>query len=650
MLPQKTDRGIYMTMQRDWASWRRALLQDAVTPYSFLCGGQRCDACGGAPGAEAVITDCEHKVFPESDCVEWTFGLRNTGKADTDLLSELHSLDLMLAPVNGATKPVIHAVRGNSNDDAPFALRRIVSEPGTTWRINNPGGGKTGALVGACLPFINLELGGRGLFVGLGWSGRWQLAIEHGKDGTLRVTGGIEKVNLALHPGEAICLPEVLVMFWDGDRMAAHNRFRQHILKHHSPTVNGEPAPDLLACATWGGMKTHNHLKLIETLKAHGSPFDCYWVDAGWYGADHETEEYQSLKTEDWAFHVGDWKPNAMVHPKGLKPISDAAHAAGMKFLLWFEVERAIESAPWVKQHPDWYFKKRNPHQWLGRDIAPRIFNFGNPEARRAMTEQIARQIAENGIDVFRQDCNTWLTHAWDEEDTPGRIGISEIRYVEGLIAFWDELKARFPHLLFDIVQRRDLISLDRTLDMSRSDHEFLPSTDPVSSQGAQFGLAHWTPLSGTVAVGTGNDYKCLSGLASSFGTALFPSIGYDPVSVEPPADYPWDWLKRMLDIHRRARPFFRGDFYPLLEHVHSNQCWGAMQFHRADLGQGMVVVCRRPGSPYVTARFPLQGLAGDCVLDSGHSDEFKVEGNILEVRLNKSPAAAVAFYRGKQP
>ncbi len=154
-------------------------------------------------------------------------------------------------------------------------------------------------------------------------------------------------------------------------------------------------------------------------------------------------------------------------------------------------MERAIESAPWVREHPDWYFKKRNPHQFLGRDIAPRIFNFGNPEARRAMTEQIARQIADNGIDVYRQDCNTWLTHAWDEEDTPGRVGISEIRYVEGLIAFWDELKARFPHLLFDIVQRRDLTSLARTLDMSRSDHEFLPRTDPISSQGAQFGLSH---------------------------------------------------------------------------------------------------------------------------------------------------------------
>ena len=87
-------------------------------------------------------------------------------------------------------------------------------------------------------------------------------------------TAGIERADPSLHSGEAISLPTVLLMFWEGDRMAAHNRFRQHILKCHSPTCSGEPAPDLLACATWDGMKTHNHLRLIEALRQHRAPFD----------------------------------------------------------------------------------------------------------------------------------------------------------------------------------------------------------------------------------------------------------------------------------------------------------------------------------------------------------------------------------------
>jgi len=633
-----------MKNPRDWSGWHQALLEGGVVPYSFRCDGKRVDADGAAAGAGLVAVECTPTIFAESGCVEWTFGLRNTGGEDSPVLSELHSLDLSLPLLPEFEWAKVHFVVG-AHWAKPSALEAIdLAHCGKAWRINNPGGGKTHLH----LPFLNLDLGDHGLFVALGWPGRWAIRIERDEAGGLRLMAGIERAELSLHPGEAIRLPKVLVMFWEGDRLAAHNRFRQHILKHHSPTLNGEPAPDILACATWGGMKTHNHLKLIEALKKNDAGFDCYWIDAAWYGAPHETEEYQSLRTEDWFHHVGDWRPNTVVHPAGLKPISDAARAAGMKFLLWFEVERAVDSVPWVQEHPDWYFSRRSVSHVGGRDCPWRVFDFGNPEARQAMTDQIAGVIEENGIDVFRQDCNVGLSECWDEHDTPGRIGMAEIRYVEGLLAFWSELKARIPHLLFDIVQRRDLSSLAFTLDLSRSDHEFHPHTDPISSQVAQHGLSHWTPLSGTIMqYATGNDYKLLSALSSSMGTALFPSIGYDPVSVEPPADYPWAWLKRMLGIFRRARPFFRGDFQPLTGVIDCSQCWGAMQYHRADLGQGMVVVYRRPDSPFTEAQFQLQGMdaATACRIEATENGEFNLSGTLLEVRLHEAPTAAVMFY-----
>lgn len=604
-----------------------------------------------ATGLECIL---EMQTFAKFPAIEWVMRFRNTGKKDTPLLDELRSLDIALSPPANGAKATIHAVRGCWNveqPDQPFALEQVVPERGKTWRINNPGGGKTALH----LPFLNLDLGGRGLFCGLGWPGRWMLAVAHRDDASLRLTGGIERAELSLHPGEEISLPTLLVMFWEGDRLAAHNRFRQHILKHHSPTCNGKPAPDLLACATWGGMKTQNHLRLIETLKQHRAKFDCYWVDAGWYGAAHKTEEYQSLKTEDWFFHVGDWRPNAMVHPDGLKPISDAAHAAGMKFLLWFEVERAIESSPWVREHPDWYFAKRNTSTLAGRSCAWRVFNFGNPEARQAMTNHMARLIADNGIDVYRQDCNVGLAECWDAHDTPGRVGMAEIRYVEGLLAFWDGLKQRYPHLLFDLVQRRDLASLARSLDMSRADHEFLPHTDSISSQAAQYGLSHWTPLSGTaVPYHPGQDYVYLSGLSSSFALSIFPALSYDPIRVESPADYPWKWLKRMIEKHRRARPFFRGDFYPLLDYVHSNQLWGAVQYHRPDLGEGMLLAFRRKNSPFVSADFQLQALDPDATYELSDADtrrKRRAKGcvlmeNGLRVVMETAPAGRLVFYR----
>ena len=628
----------------EWLRCRQEILGGSGVPFSFRCGGALVDGQHMPLGAKAIRLEHGRTLFPETDGVEWSPRVRNAGATDTPLLSELCSLDLALPPAADGQRLAIHAIRGCANGAAPFAAEQIEPAQGTTWRING-WGGKTGEF----LPFACLDLGGRGLLCGLGWPGRWNLAVAHRADGSVRLTGGLWRADLALHPGEEIPLPDVLLMFWEGDHEAAHNRFRQHILRRHTPACNGQPVPDLVACATWGGMKTHNHLRLIETLRQHQAPFDCYWMDAGWYGAEHATDEYQNLKSEDWFFHVGDWRPNTAVHPHGLKPVSDAAHAAGMKFLLWFEVERAIEASPWYIEHPEWYFGTRNTNELAGRICHWRCFNFGHPGARQAMTERIASLIAEIGIDVFRQDCNFCPGSSWDAADVPGRVGISEIRYVEGLLAFWDELRQRFPHLVLDLVQRRDLATISRAMDLSRADHEFMPHTEGFSSQMALDGLARWTPLSGTgVPIRPGKDYDALSGISSSSMTSIFPAISDVPIRPETPADYPWDWLRRILETNRRARPFFRGDFYPLLTNSVSNQQWAAMQFHRPDLKAGMVLVYRRPESPLAAASFRLRGLAEGCAceVESAAGGSLRMQDSTLQVTFAEAPAVAVAFYR----
>ena len=148
-------------MKQTWAEFRQDLLQGNVTPYSFLSAGERDSEAGRTPGAEAVEVESERKLFPESDCVEWTFGLRTTGDADTPILSDLHSLDLSLAPLPEGAKATIHAVHDCGWGHRPFALHQAVLECGKSFCINQPGGAKSN---GTSLPFINLDLGGRGFF------------------------------------------------------------------------------------------------------------------------------------------------------------------------------------------------------------------------------------------------------------------------------------------------------------------------------------------------------------------------------------------------------------------------------------------------------------------------------------------------------
>jgi hypothetical protein len=64
-------------------------------------------------------------------------------------------------------------------------------------------------------------------------------------------------------------------------------------------------------------------------------------------------------------------------------------------------------------------------------------------------------------------------------------------------------------------------------------------------------------------------------------------------------------------------------------------------------MNAGMVLVYRRPDSPFTTARFLLKGLADGCCchLEPTANNCLLLEGNVLEVNFSKAPAAIAVFY-----
>ena len=69
---------------------------------------------------------------------------------------------------------------------------------------------------------------------------------------------------------------------------------------------------------------------------------EAYWIDACWYGRSGR----------EWWEEVGSWVVNREKFPHGLKPIADAAHQAGMSFILWFEPERVRRGSLIEQEHP----------------------------------------------------------------------------------------------------------------------------------------------------------------------------------------------------------------------------------------------------------------------------------------------------------
>jgi alpha-galactosidase len=564
----------------------------------------------------------EAEEFADSRVVEWTVYFKNGGQTDAPLLEYIEALDVSFA-VTGEGLPTILYSKGCGVMDT-YALQKKSLNQLESFQISSESGGKTVETI----PFFDIQAGTGGLIGALGWPGTWTINFSRPTEPAIAVSAGMGSTHISLHPGEEIRTPQVLLLPWEGDDLDAHNALRRHILRYHTPQYDGNPVVLPVSFTGWGGMKTSTSLRLIDQITKENIGFENFWMDAGWYGTDRPVEEFQVFGREDWFLHAGNWRVNQVPHPNGgLKPISDAAHAKGMKFLLWFEPERAVVGTPLTMEHPEWFIGEVTTH-FEGSTERPlvkfRMFDFGNPAARQYMIDLISTLIDQQGIDIYRQDCNFALAPFWEKADTPDRQGMTQIRYAEGLLAFWDGLRQRHPKLILDIVQRGDLETISRAVDLSRADYPVSPDADPVGAQVSTEGLAYWRPHFGTILqVRPRDSYHFQSGMAPGLGFALFNGAGYpNQIGSFIPDDFPFDWMRKMVADLKLVRPYYYGDYYPLLPCSMNSDCdtdsraersaafeWSAWQFNRPEQGDGMIQVFRRDKNDETAKNLVLRGL-----------------------------------------
>jgi len=606
--------------------------------------------------------------FAGSPVVEWTAHFKNDGKVDTPILEYVQALDTSFT-VTGKGIPTILYSKGCGVMDT-YALQKKSLNQLESFQISSESGGKTVEFI----PFFDIQTAGHGLIGALGWPGTWTINFSRATEAAIAVSAGMGTTHLSLHPGEEIRTPEVLLLPWEGDDIDAHNALRRHILKYHTPQYDGKPVVLPVSHLGWGGMKTSTSLRLIDQISKENIGFENFWMDAGWYGTDRPVDEFQVFGKEDWFLHAGNWRVNEVPHPdgKGLRPISDAAHAHGMKFLLWFEPERAVVGTPLTIQHPDWFIGEVTTH-FEGNTERPlvkfRMFDFGNPVARQYMIDSISDLIDKQGIDVYRQDCNFALAPFWEKNDTTDRQGITQIRYAQGLLEFWDGLRRRHPQLILDIVQRGDLETISRAVDLSRADYPVSPDADPIGAQISTEGLAYWRPHFGTLLQVRPNDtYHFRSGMAPGLAFALFNVAGYpNQVGNFIPADFPYDWMRNMVAQLKLVRPYYYADYYPLLPCSANSDCttdpskersaafeWAAWQFNRPEQGDGMVQAFRRDEDDETTKDLRLRGLDTAATYEITNLDtktpttvsgkELMQQG--LHVEINEKRGAVIIVYK----
>jgi alpha-galactosidase len=666
-----------------------ATLENGV-PFSFVCDGkpskellaswQKSETVHQLSGGRTLRTilyrdpvthlevSREITVFPGRPAIEWVLRVRNGGPGDSPMLENILPLDLDLpVPADGAV--IFHHAHGSFKGPPDYAPVDTDLSPGTTVQlahyIMENGLHKDGYM-----PFFNLQWSNGGLVGAIGWTGQWMVSARRSA-GSVSLKSGQEITHLRLHAGESIRAPSILMVPWNGsDRFAGQNALRQLLLSYYAARVDGKlvmpPVAHTGAYALiFDGIaeKTgRNPLDILPTISpkdlgvhgGHGFPgpddalnfvteknqlevihnlppigIEAYWLDAGWMEGV-------------WPGGRGSWVPNKDF-PDGLRPLGEAAHQKGLKFLLWFDPEGVSPESLIAKEHPEWVLHQPQEGKWGG------IFRFSDPAAEKWMTDLLASRIHDWQVDIFRMDRNTNPLPFWRDADTPDRQGITEIRQIEGLYAMWDGLLQRSPHLVIDNANWRetgpDIEAMRRTTgSLTRSEVTASGVPEPIADQAQTAELSMWVPFHAQILNGV-DPYNFRSTATTGVAIGLDLQSPYVPL----------DELRKAIAELKMLRPYWLGDYYPLTPINIEPDTWCGWQFNRPDLNAGFAMLFRRPKSTATGYEAKLQGIDLKSSYEVSFAETYDVgsrrvmtgsELAHLHVEIKRAPGSLLVRYR----
>ena len=541
---------------------------------------------------------CEVKGYVSFGSIDWVLHVENNGRTDSKPLRALQAIDLGLR-YGKSGQFVMNYVEGSQITKDDFQPRQLILPAGKPM-VMSPEGGRSSQ--GKYTPFfcITSPQGG-GVMLSIGWTGNWQASVCAQSGNEVSLKAGQKRFDLYLHPSEQIRTPRVNIMFWQGaDYLAGTNQFRRLVLAHNSRRIDGkvaqypfstgfnyhEPQPmQEYSCLT-----QQYAIAMVNRNYRFDIRPDVFWLDAGWH---QDAGDYQHGR--NWANTTGNWTVDSARFGGTLRPIANAIHRHGAKFMVWFEPERVVVGTQWAVEHNKWMLHKPQGGDWL-------LFNLADPKACEWLCQYYGKMIEDNGIDYYRQDCNIEPEPYWEAADEPNRAGITEIRYIEGLYRFWDYLLQRFPHLLIDNCasggRRIDWETTGRSAPLWQSDYYHYYATEGLQTQ--NYGLNLFLPFHGT-GVATNDAYAARSSYSSAMICHWKLTTKQTNLEV----------VHRSINEYLSVKPYYTADYYPLtgVDSTTAANRWLAYQLNRTSDGTGVILAFRRPESTDSTVTVRLHGL-----------------------------------------
>ena len=578
----------------------------ASLPLSFVYGGKEYRGFDSdfavkrtADGIEALHSDgllvkVGVKYDPEYAQCEWTLGFENTGKSDSAVLSSVYPADMRFTGVN----PVLSSSVGDRVRD-PYAFARIDTPLRAGTRMSFfPIWGKS---TGSQKPYYRLDYGNGGMIIAIGWHGRWKADFfADDPDDTVRFRASQFRFGSYLKTGESVKMPSLCMIKYSGrDRNHAINCWRRWYYDRAYYRYNGKQmSPKKIVGGSLSLSRNINEGTFHELLdnldRKLDSPYDLFWVDAGWY-YKRGTESLDDRRAY-WNI-TGTWRMDESRFPTKMKSVTDRLRKKGAEMLLWFEPERATVGTE--------LYDRDDLCMSVKEDATYRLADMGNPEFRRFMIGSVEKIMKESGAAIYRQDFNFDPYRYWvqaDAEQGENRCGITENHYVNGIHEYYREIHSLFPEYPIDMCasggMRNDISVMRDSVMLTFTDTDWNNFTQ---MQNMRLGMFEWYSSfgGGTSVI---SPYAAQSNFAPFF--AIQPGVGYilDP-------DKPYDGINRQFAVWEQIKDLMFCDYYPLTGRYDGDGMWCAWEFSDPGKNSGFAQFFRRPGAGEETKKFRLFGL-----------------------------------------
>ena len=618
-----------------------------------------------APGIQEIeglqiCLDPEHRI---DGLWSWIVTLENIKDEISPRVSDLFGMDLKL-PVVGDTE--LNTLRGDDCSVKSFFPERIEIRDGDSV-TRMPTGARSSNTT--AFPYFDLEdETGNGLVCGIGWSGQWKLTIDR-TGRFVHLAAGFQDCDFVLRPREKVRSVRVLLYFGSGGADTIRQKFVRLHRRYYSPVPVFDRDTVFPVAATcfdryyWGNIPKDGEVNWFETEEAQRkiilnaakcSYINAFWLDACWF---------------DGAFRTGLGNIRyAEGFPNGLRPLGDLAHRHGMRFILWFEPVRAMEGTELFARFgadPT----KLIPLPGQGNYLV----NLGDNEVWQYQFERISRVIDESGVDIYRQDFNIDPYEYLRSIETPDRVGIAQIRFVEGMYRLWDELRERFPGLQIDDCasggRLLDMETLMRAIPLWRSDMGCRPS--PLAMQNEVLCLSRYLPyhiggafdyspyfLRSTVTTGISCDFGFLAGFIDPEKEATSIRAVSAPEFLCTEDRHLGSFIPKDADAALKdalqLREYWNGDFIALTPPCEDRTGIIAYALHLQEEDRGAVLVFRREEAPeYSLVRLNWMKLEKQYILTI--SDEnlkkrtLEINGKALsdglDIRIKEAPGSLLILY-----